>query len=596
MKSKNLAFILRFVFSGGLLFSGFLFAQAQESTITFPVAELGNCSSKQECKAYCRKEENFESCTDFAEKHNLLPKDAKNKKQILKEILKNKGPGGCDSHEACQAYCENEEHQEECLEFGKKHGLISKEDEERANRFLPLMKQGLTPGGCKSKTVCEAYCQEAEHQQECIDFAVKIGAMSKEQAEKAKKFNGRGPGGCTGKQECEEFCNNPGNQEVCFQFAKDNGFIKEEDIKRMKEGMGQMRMGLQNAPEEVKECLRQTVDEGVLSGMETGEFAPTAETGQSIRECFEKFRPQMEEHRRQEFKANPEIEECLKAAVGEEVLSQVKTGQAPPSPELAEKVRGCFEQFGGQRRGQGPDGESSEQRNQMMADCVRRKLGDEAGEKALKQGLEQTEKVKVVIKGCQEEFSASRRRKEDGDEQGLKRAMQLSPEVKQCVVEKAGEDIFAKMEADELPEKEGQYMEVMQECMRLRMKDGGQYQKSDGQRPPEKLGRPMMDNSNQDNQDYPQYQYQYQKPPEGQYPSQTFPNPQQNFGSNPPLPIDPSVMENCKKQVLGDQPQEFSEELRMKLEACIRAASGQVQGSSTSRLPGFIRWLLGIGR
>ncbi len=204
-----------------LSLSIFFVAQAQSESprevdnFKYPIIELGNCNSKTECKAFCSEEENFESCSTFAEKHNLIPKEIKNKSNRLKEILKQGGPGGCKNREACENFCANQDNFVVCLEFGKKHGLISKEDEAKANKFLPLMKSGETPGKCNSKEACESYCHDQSHNQECIDFAVKIGALTKSQAEKAEKFNIQGPGGCEGKEECNKFCNNPKGLKLC---------------------------------------------------------------------------------------------------------------------------------------------------------------------------------------------------------------------------------------------------------------------------------------------------------------------------------------------------------------------------------------------
>ena len=52
-------------------------AYAQESSITFPVADLGGCESKEACKAYCDIETNKESCLSFAESRGLMKKRKK---------------------------------------------------------------------------------------------------------------------------------------------------------------------------------------------------------------------------------------------------------------------------------------------------------------------------------------------------------------------------------------------------------------------------------------------------------------------------------------------------------------------------------------
>jgi hypothetical protein len=40
--------------------------------INYPVAELGNCASKEECKAFCDKQENILECVVFAEQQGLI--------------------------------------------------------------------------------------------------------------------------------------------------------------------------------------------------------------------------------------------------------------------------------------------------------------------------------------------------------------------------------------------------------------------------------------------------------------------------------------------------------------------------------------------
>ena len=535
-----------------LSLSVFLVAQAQTESargdsFSYPIADLGNCGSKTECKNYCADEANFEACSAFAEKHNLLPKEIKNKKDKVKEILKNGGPGGCDSKESCEAYCSGEEHMEECFEFGKKHGLISKEEEEKAGKFLPMMKKGETPGKCQSKTACEAYCHEEGNREECMDFAVKMGAMTREQAERAKKLNGKGPGGCTGREECEAFCNNPANQETCFKFAKENGFIKEDEVRNMKEGMGQMRMGMENAPEEVKECLKENVDEGTLSSMESGEFTPTAGTGESIRECFEKFRPQLEEHRKQEFNASPEVEECLKAAVGEEVLAEVKSGQAPPSRELGEKMRGCFDQQGRREEEQGQRGEEGQYGN-----------GD-----------------------GQRPPEASGRPMMEGNYPD-------SNKIKNCLEEKLGSDGMKKF-VDPAERNSEEMQSAMRECG-YNTRPPEQQNREDGQ--PENFNKPYPGQKPPQGE-YPEPNGEYrkypppgsgpegQKPPEGSYdnlPAGGYPPrpeggnyPSSGSGSYGQPPEGGSY-----QPPTGDQP-----------------PPPEVKGASTSRLPGFIRWILG---
>src|SRR3989344_9645420 len=60
--------------------------------ITYPIRELDNCASQQECKAYCDTESNYSKCSDFAQKNNLtelMP-------AVYTTMQNGDGPGGCN--------------------------------------------------------------------------------------------------------------------------------------------------------------------------------------------------------------------------------------------------------------------------------------------------------------------------------------------------------------------------------------------------------------------------------------------------------------------------------------------------------------------
>ncbi len=309
--------------------------------IQFPVEELGNCKNKSSCEAYCDKPENTEACISFAEKNNLMSKEevATAKKFIA---AGSKGPGGCNGKEscenfcndianiddcvsfaekndlmpqeelkeakmvqaaikrgvkppscngkkACDTYCEDSDHMEECIAFGaeagfiqgkeledaqkmlvaikkgvkpppckgkeacdtycsspdnievcmtfaKAAGFMTPEEAQNSEKMIAAVKKGVKPPPCRGKEACDAYCSEDAHVEECINFSIAAGFMDEKDAEMAKKTKGRGPGNCKGKNECEAFCNNPDNQETCFNFAKENGMMPEEDMKKIEEG------------------------------------------------------------------------------------------------------------------------------------------------------------------------------------------------------------------------------------------------------------------------------------------------------------------------------------------------------------------------
>jgi hypothetical protein len=222
-----------------VLFGIFTFSliSAQEemlTQITFPIPELGNCQNKEECKAFCDLPENIEVCLEFAEAHNLLPKE---EIEIARKMLKlgeTEGPGGCRGKEECEAYCNDISHIEECITFAEKHGLMPPGELEEAKKVAAAIKRGIKPPNCRNKAECDVYCSQPEHMEECITFAEAAGLIPPEEVEEAKKVlaairKGVKPPPCRGKEECDIYCSVPEHLEECLTFAEAAGFITPEE-------------------------------------------------------------------------------------------------------------------------------------------------------------------------------------------------------------------------------------------------------------------------------------------------------------------------------------------------------------------------------
>ena len=142
----------------------------------------GKCDTKEGCDAYCAQKTHALECMEFAVKYEILPPD---ELEIVKKILPfmraGKMPGNCSTKDECEAYCTAEGHFEECLELGLAIGVIDPSEVD-----LIRKSGGKGPGGCRSKDACEAFCQKPENQKECRDFAVKIGLMTQEEADQAE--------------------------------------------------------------------------------------------------------------------------------------------------------------------------------------------------------------------------------------------------------------------------------------------------------------------------------------------------------------------------------------------------------------------------
>ncbi len=268
--------------------------QEAVARIQFPIAELNGCANKEECKAYCDGQTNRDACFGFAKKHGLMKAEKIRRIEKRMEAVEaaGSGPGGCRSARECEAYCADVSRMGECISFAKTHGVMDERelaeaekiqaalargarlpggcsnkaaceqhcsnpdnmDEcmafaeqagfmdakelEEAKRILPLMKSGQTPGGCRGRAQCEAYCQAGEHINECIAFAEKTGLAKPEELEMMRKTGGRGPGGCRGRIECETYCENPNNAEACFNFGVEHGLISPEELAQIQKAGG----------------------------------------------------------------------------------------------------------------------------------------------------------------------------------------------------------------------------------------------------------------------------------------------------------------------------------------------------------------------
>lgn len=218
----------------------------------------GGCKGKTQCDAYCNNPDNMEQCIAFGIENDLMPSgEMEEAKKMLEALKKGVKPPACNGKEACDKYCREPEHAEECINFGIAAGFIPPEEAEQAKK---MMKAGLMtgPGGCKGREQCDAYCQNPEHMDECMNFAVKAGMMSPEEVEKNKQgmrmIQKGGPGGCKNPEGCKAFCDDPANQEECFKFAKDNNMMPQEEMRKMEKDIKMMQQGGPGGCKNPNEC------------------------------------------------------------------------------------------------------------------------------------------------------------------------------------------------------------------------------------------------------------------------------------------------------------------------------------------------------
>jgi hypothetical protein len=515
IKQLKWSILIALIISGGMIGGAAAFAQSDtqsehvqaDAGITFPIPELGGCTDKASCKTYCDASDHMTECVAFAEMHGLMDKEeGARAKKFASRVKAGEGPGGCASPGMCKTYCEDIAHVDECVAFaeknnfkgqsyehGKKVGIFlksggkmpggctsrasceeycsnfshaqecfafaqkagidqpanSQEDHkktgepqdvptsEQMQKLQALAEAGETPGGCKTKDECMQYCRGDGHRDECILFAEKAGFMNKTEAAHAKKFNG-GPGGCNSQESCHAFCNDPVNREVCFAFAKENALIPESELKQMQEGWVRMREGITNAPVEVQSCLKTMLGENVIDDIQSGKLVPGPDIGERMRGCFEKFGGH-HDPKKVFNEAPPQVTACLKEKLGADFES-IRSGKTPPTPETADSFRMCFQQMEMSRGGSG------------------------AGTEGKQGGLPDAEKFKMYLRSA-------------------------PPEVSACLKEKLG-DQFEKLLLGEIaPTPElGQTMRTCFEQFRPQMNQGG----SEGGVPGKMMGVPPM--------------------------------------------------------------------------------------------------------
>ncbi|OGZ05227.1 MAG: hypothetical protein A2845_02830 [Candidatus Lloydbacteria bacterium RIFCSPHIGHO2_01_FULL_49_22] len=361
----------------------------------------GACKDQKTCEAYCNGVAHLDECLLFAERHNLIPKDVLQDAKRISRVLAEGAtlPGGCTDKKSCESYCADTTHADECLTFAEKAGFIDPKDVAESRRVLPFMKSGETPGKCTTKALCEAYCSESDHADECVNFAEKAGLISKEDAEMARKTGGEGPGGCRSRETCEAYCNDTSHQEECFKFAEKYGLIPAEQLKEIKDGMGQLRAGLPQLPEEARVCLKEKLGEEALAKISEGTFMPTQNMGQLIKGCMADMMPKIKEKISAAMDiATPEAKACIEKGLGSSGLDKMLSG-GEMDAQSGDIVRKCFESM--RESGMQQAREGLEKMPPEMRACIEEKLGKDVVEKIMNgDGIELSPDMGNAFQSC----------------------------------------------------------------------------------------------------------------------------------------------------------------------------------------------------
>jgi len=431
----------------------------------------GGCTSHDSCDLYCNDIANIDECLAFGEEHDLIPADELEEARKVAQALREGAvlPGGCTSKDSCEVYCSDEAHIEECILFAEAAGLIPADELEEVKKFLAFIKAGgQTPGGCVGERECEAYCEDENHFDECIEFAAAAGFIPPEELELIRKTGGRGPGGCK-RDECATYCNDPANQEECFAFAKEHGLISPEDLLHAREGFTHVQAGLEQAPPEVRDCLKETIGEELLQKIETGEsFTPSPDIGEKMRGCFNDFSGPGGGLGQIFNDAPSEVLTCIESRLGTGVIEEVEAGNFSRfGPESEQIIGGCFREFGGFGGPAGPNHEGGQsfeggslggfdpftESPPEVLGCLATELGFERYAELRDTDAEPTPLDLAALKRCYAQFGVQLPPELDeggfdghdgsfdsGFVPGVEGIPSISPEVEHCLLKKLGID------------------------------------------------------------------------------------------------------------------------------------------------------------
>ncbi len=309
----------------------------------------GGCKTPNECKAYCEDVSNLDVCVSFAKQNNINDKNTAESERIA-NYIKSGGtmPGNCTSKEDCTKYCSDFSHADECRAFAEKIGLSISQGKNpvppgQFQKFSELAKKGETPGGCNTALSCKTYCSTTANREECISFGKEAGIITADKADKLQKLGRVGPGGCNTAESCEAYCNDQVNRDECFKFAGDNDLISKDNLKKAEDGLVRFRQGLSNASPEVVACLTSSLGENIITDIQSGSLTPGVDIGERAKICFEKFGKKLdvaEELRR----VNPEVLSCVKEKLGDTFLN-IQSGETALTADNADVIRVCAERM-----------------------------------------------------------------------------------------------------------------------------------------------------------------------------------------------------------------------------------------------------------
>lgn len=224
--------------------------KAKKFNITFPVSELGNCSSFTNCLVFCANPDNKDACVAFARKKGFYknPNEGQGNARQRSLLEKAKVELGCSTEEECKAFCSDEANKDKCAAFAKKYNIDTRSKNPGSKDVLEKARQVL---GCNSPESCKAVCQHEANHEKCSLFARTAGlrgGLEKPGSESTRFKNS---------SESGRFM--PNSQEA-FEHANENAKFCREHPEKCKNSSGSGILERQTEQEKRKLQLNREIE------------------------------------------------------------------------------------------------------------------------------------------------------------------------------------------------------------------------------------------------------------------------------------------------------------------------------------------------
>ena len=492
---NKITIIISILISGSLI--GTALAQTQKilqpqeqkmpGDIQYPIKELNNCKSKENCKIFCDDSKNTNACLKFAEKRNLLSPEelAMAKKFANVDMI---GPGACKGQIECDKYCGISSNMEECMSFAIKNGMLDQQTQEESQKIVAALKRGVKPPACSGREECDKYCSSSMHMEECINFSIEAGIMDPQKQENSKKVlvaikRGAQMPACSGKEECDTYCSSAEHMEECVNFSIEAGMMSGQDKERAQKTLEAIKQGIK-APackgeqecqkycaedSHVDECIKFAVATGGMSDKDAQMAIKTRGKGPSG--CIGKEECDA-------FCGNPDNQEtCFNFAkensmIPEEQLQKMQEGQ--------QRMKDTFSQI-----------------PQEVLDCITTSLGSDVVEK-MKSGSMIPQKSGDTMNQCFQKYLPQKKIPNEQGQGGPGGKNNMSGDMRECIIAQVGEDGLAKMNSENVTD------QVFVEKTKICFEKYGQQNTQGGQDGPRNDFQPGTDNINPGGQQMPQ--------------------------------------------------------------------------------------------